>query len=176
MLTFYLNLVETPEEKDKVEALYYQYRTLMKYMAMKILRNEETAEDAVGDAMVALIENLDRIEDVYAEKTKSFIYIVIRNVSLNRLKKETRWKKENIEDYANLPLDKADPFESVYVKECLERIEELPDIYRDILQLKVYYKMTNREIAKLLRISEALVRKRLERARNLLFDRGEIYV
>ncbi|MBO5020416.1 MAG: hypothetical protein J6D52_07110 [Clostridia bacterium] len=52
----------------------------------------------------------------------------------------------------------------------------LPDIHRDILQLKVYYEDSDKKIADLLGISHQAVRKRLQRARNalgkLLKERG----
>lgn len=44
----------------------------------------------------------------------------------------------------------------------------LPEIYRDVLLLKVEYEYTDREIAKILGIKTDTVSKRLERARRQL--------
>ncbi|MBQ7096412.1 MAG: sigma-70 family RNA polymerase sigma factor [Clostridia bacterium] len=179
MLSFLLSLADTPEDKQKVEALYYKYRTLMKYIAMKMLHNEDMAEDAVGDALVSLIENLDRIDEVDSVDTKSFIYIVIRNASLNRFNKSIRHKTENIEDFIEYQIDDTDAFEDVYLNDYFRCLTKLAPIYRDVMELKTYYDMSTKDIASVLHISENLVRKRIERARKLLrelAERGEIIV
>ena len=174
MLIYYLNLVDTPEERSKVEQLYYQYRKLMKYMALKILQQEDAAEDAVQDAFVLLIENLNKINDVYSNRTKAFIYIVIRNVALNYIKKQKRSVADDIEAHIDRLFVQQDICEDLYVNEWIVLINELPTIYRDVLQLKAQYELSNKEIAKVLSVSEATVRKRLERARKLLLEkRGE---
>jgi len=168
MLTYLLSMVETPEDKSKVEELYYKYRSLMKYIALKILHNEDMSEDAVSDAFVSLIENLDKIDEVDSNDTKAFVYIVTRCISLNKYNKQKRQATEDIEKFLNKKIDDTDVFEDIFLNDWFIQINNLPSIYKDILELKVYYEMTNKEIAKLLNISTALVRKRLERARNLL--------
>lgn len=174
MLTYYLNMVETPEDKSKVERLYHTYKKLMKFIALKMLRNEEMAEDAVGDALVALIENLNRIGEVDSADTKAFVYIVIRYTALNSYNRSKRHATVNIDDLINYKVDETDAFENIYLNDWFVKINELPTKYRDVLQLKVYYELSVTEIAKLLSISEDLVRKRLERARKML--RGENHV
>ncbi len=168
MLTYLLSMVETPEDKSKVEELYYKYRSLMKYLALKILHNEDMSEDAVSDAFVSLIENLDKIDEVDSNDTKAFVYIVTRCISLNKYNKQKRQATEDIEKFLNKKIDDTDVFEDIFLNDWFIQINNLPSIYKDILELKVYYEMTNKEIAKLLNISTALVRKRLERARNSL--------
>ena len=179
MLLFLLNLVDSPEDKKKVEELYYKYRTLMKYIAMKMLHNEDMAEDAVGDALVSLIENLDRIDGVETDDTKAFVYIVIRNVCLNKYNKSIRHPTENIDDFIEYQLDDTDVFEDIYLNDYFQCFTKLSPIYRDVMELKTYYDMSTKDIASILYISEDLVRKRIERARKLLKDlveRGEINV
>ena len=50
----------------------------------------------------------------------------------------------------------------------MRKIMLLPDIHRDILNLKIYYEYPDKEIADLLGISHQAVRKRLQRARMAL--------
>lgn len=54
MLLFYLSLLDTEEEKTKFERLYYEYRAVMKYKALEILKDEYLAEDAVHEAFIKL--------------------------------------------------------------------------------------------------------------------------
>ncbi len=179
MLLFLLSLVDSLEDKKKVEELYYKYRTLMKYISMKMLHNEDMAEDAVGDALVSLIENLNRIDEVESDDTKSFIYIVIRNASLNRYNKSTKHPAENIDDFIEYQIDDTDVFEEVYLNDYFQCFTKLPPIYRDVIELKTYYDMSTKDIASVLHISEDSVRKRIERARKILkelMESGEINV
>ena len=61
MLYFYISMVETPEEKTKVEQLYLNYRQTMYHVAYQILKDSFEAEDAVHGAFLRVIKNLDKI-------------------------------------------------------------------------------------------------------------------
>ena len=56
------------------------------------------------------------------------------------------------------------------VKAVYEAIKQLPEIYKEILELKIYRDFTDKEIAKFLNISHPTVRKRLQRAREYLLQ------
>ena len=64
MLSFYVSLVETEEEKSLVEALYIKYEQDMYNVAFSILHNNYDAEDAVQEAFLRVIENLDKINRI----------------------------------------------------------------------------------------------------------------
>ncbi len=68
-MIIYLQMIESDEDKSKFEQLYIMYKGLMFHVAMKILKNEFDAEDAVHQAFLSLIENLKKISDV---KYKAF--------------------------------------------------------------------------------------------------------
>ena len=173
MLSFYINLVETQEEKTKVEKIYYEYRTIMKEKANSILRNDFLAEEAVHEAFIRIINNIHKIENIYCHKTKAFVVVIVENVSLSIYKKEK--KAEHI-DFCEveelIPYKKGD-LEKITDTYAYGIIKEMPKIYRDVLLLKIHYDYDNNQIAKALKISHATVRKRLQRARNMLVERME---
>lgn len=170
MLMFYLSLMDTEAEKTKFEQIYHQYRKLMFYIANQILCDDALAEDAVQDAFIKIIENLDKIEDIGSHKTKSFLVIIVRNHSINiyNERKRKAWVPLENADYLlfedlvldkiNNPLEESDVFQKV--------IKKLPVIYRDVITLKYVHEFSNEEIALFLNINEATVRKRMERAKN----------
>ena len=140
----------------------------MKYVALGILKDDYIAEDAVHNAFIKLTRHLNGIEEIESHKTKSFMVIIIRSVSLNMLEKEKKSAPvDNIETISFLN-DKT--FEKIEALELCEMIKSLPDIHRDILELKVYYDMSDKEISDILNISNSAVRKRLQRARNALLN------
>ena len=168
MLLFYLSLLDTEEEQSKLEKLYYQYKALMKYIALDILKDDGMADDAVHDAFIKLTRHLDGIDEIKSHKTKGFIVIVIRSVCLDTLEKEKRNKFCSLEEVADdLSIDDS-ILDNMEAKDICEKIMSLPDIHRDILQLKVYYEYSDKKIADLLGISHQAIRKRLQRARNVL--------
>ena len=176
MLLFYLSLIENEEERSKFEKIYYQYRALMKYIALDILKDDAFAEDAVHEAFIKLARHLDGIEEIVSHKTKAFIVIVIRSVSLDMLAKEKRNKTISFYDTADNLSTEDNVLENMEINEIYEKIMSLPDIHRDIIQLKVYYELSDKKIADVLGISHQAVRKRLQRAREalskLLNERG----
>lgn len=78
-------------------------------------------------------------------------------------------KEEKLID--NLKLEKNEKYSS-YSKinkiEILRFIDEIPYKYSKIIKLYYYGNLSTKEISKVIFISESLVRKRLERGRNLL--------
>ena len=52
-----------------------------------------------------------------------------------------------------------------------EMIEELDPIYRDVLYLRYQYSMKNQDIAKLLKVSESVVKVRYHRAKKILLQK-----
>ena len=66
-MIIYLQMIESDEDKSKFEQLYIMYKGLMFHVAMKILKNEFDAEDAVHQAFLSLIENLKKIAAACAD-------------------------------------------------------------------------------------------------------------
>jgi len=139
----------------------------MFYIANRILNDEYLAEDAVHQAFLKVIENLDKIEDVNCHKTRSYIVTIVRNNAINMYNR----RKRN----TTIPLEQ---MEFCISDETFNRSEDLdyltkavmklPVIYKEILTLKYVQECSNAEIAQTLDISETTVRKRLERARHKL--------
>lgn len=171
MLLFYLSLIENEEEKSKLEKLYYEYKKLMKYIAFEILDNNELAEDAVHEAFIKLTRHLKGIEEIKCHKTKAFIVIVIRSVCFDMLEKEKNYKHSSLTDITNTISVPDGVLENLELEEICLIIKSLPDIHRDIIELKVYYEKSDKEIADISGISHTAVRKRLQRARNALKER-----
>ena len=93
-MLIYLQMIESEEDKSKFEKLYNQYRHLMFSVANKILDNQFDAEDAVHQAFVSIIDNLDKIKEVDCPKTKAYVVIITENKAIDII----RSKKHIIED------------------------------------------------------------------------------
>ena len=90
MLTIYLSLLDTPEDKDKLRAIYEKYHDLMMGVAFKVLGNEHDAQDAVHQAFLTLIKNLEKISRVDCLETRRFCVIITRSRCLDMLRLRKR--------------------------------------------------------------------------------------
>lgn len=180
MLLFYLSLIETEEDKSKFERLYYDYRKLMKHIAIDMLHDEFLAEDAVHEAFIKLTRHISGVNEDDRHKTKAFIVIIIKSVCLDMIRKDKKDKSFSLEEIDSMGYVNDDSFKTLEVEDVYSVISSLSDTYREIIELKVVHNLSDKEIADVLGISNAVVRKRLQRAREILrvklAERGEEYV
>ena len=169
MLLYYLSMIETEEDRAKFEKLYYEYRELMLFVALGVLHNQTLAEDAVQEAFERIVRHIDHIKEPFTDQTKAFIAILTKNMAIDVLRKEKRHQNLHFEDFP-FEIGKESDFSKVETDEIVEQIARLPEIYRDVLNLKFCFEYNDREISDLLHISHAAVRKRMERAKVMLAD------
>lgn len=167
-MILYLTMIDDPEDKSKFEKIYYKYRKLIKYVANRMVMNESFVEDICSIVLIRIAENIHIINDANETKTKNLICILVRNATLDFIRSE---RHQNVHVPAELySMSTSDDvvFDTVIERELFERIKNLPNVYRDVLNLRYYYGMSDKEIAKLLNITESTVRKRMQRVRDLL--------
>ena len=142
----------------------------MKYIAFDILKDEQLAEDAVHNAFIKLIKYLDKIDENNCHKTKSFIVIVIRSVSIDMYRKREKELKFSINEDITYRVSDDFSLTSFGVDDIVSKIEMLPEIYKNVLILKYLQELDDKEIADIFSIKQATVRKRLERAKIMLAE------
>ena len=162
-MLIYLSMIETIEERDIFERVFLKYRYLMLYVAKKILQNHPDAEDAVHEAFIAVIKNIEKFSDVESPKTRSLIVLIVERKAIDILRKK---QKENFLEIneAILGIEMPEPGD-LGVADAIVR---LPAHYREVLLMRYDNGLTNHEIAKLLDITESGVRKLLGRAKRAL--------
>lgn len=177
---FFMQITDE-DDRIKAEILYYRYRNLMYKVSYSILQDKYLAEDAINEAFIRIIKNLHKIDEEDCPKTRNFLVIICRNVSINIYNLRNKIKEyEYLEELAE-DANVIDPEEVVINKECLGRmakaISELDDKYRDVLILRRVYDMSAEEVAGMLGITADNVRKRLQRAKKMVlkkYNKGEL--
>ena len=167
MLMMYLSMVDTQEEKSKIEGIYLQYRKLMFVCANEILNNDFLAEDAVHDAFVKMTGHIKMIDDVKSNKTKHFVIVVVENAAKDIYRKEKRREHESWEKMGDVgcAFSKYHPVELIQPEIA---ILKLPLKYQHVFRLKYICGYDYEEIAKILGITNSAVRKRISRGREML--------
>lgn len=173
MLSFYLSLLETEEQKSFVEQLYTRYEQYMYKSAFGILHNRHDAEDAVHNAFMRIVKNIDNVMHIERSKIKSFIVIIIRNCAITIYRKKKKDSLYDIDD-ENMP-DVADTIDME--QDVLNRIERekirsvlngMKEDQKHILIMRYYLDMSIENIASSLDITYDAARKRLDRAKSSL--------
>ena len=104
MLSFYLSLVETQSDKEKVEFIYLNYYKLMSYVINQYVSNKDDVSDLVHDSMVKIIYNIDKVDVNDEFRTRSFCTTVAKHKAIDFLRKK---------EHHNIPLDENDEFYSL---------------------------------------------------------------
>lgn len=171
----------TPEDAVAAEQLVRDNIAWMLALAERMLRDRSLAEDAVQEAFISALRGLSRFEG--RSSIKTWLHRITVNASLTKLRQLKRLAEKPIDEH--LPeFDRQEcrieapwPYLAT-VQEVLESaelrarvnagIDELPDSYRIVLQLRDIEGYATGEVAALLEISEANVKVRLHRARAAL--------
>ena len=164
-------MLDTEEEKSKFEKVYFKYRQLMFQVANGILKDEYLAEDVVHKSFIKIMKHLDEIKEIECPKTKGFIVIIVKHTAIDLYRKRKREKivqidEEMLIEYRGMAVE----------QEVIDKIENpltvaillLPHHHSEIILLKYSHNYTDKQIAKLLGLSEDNVKKRLQRAKRKL--------
>lgn len=127
-------------------------------LALAILGDRPSAEDAAQEACVVLYRNIPSLRNSLAFRTW-FYRIVVREAS------SIKRKRPKAERSAETPAHDPDPTSSIDVWRALT---SLPPHLRDVIVLRYFEDLTSREIAAILGIHDGLVRFRLMKARRWL--------
>lgn len=155
--------------KTKAERLYYAYRRQMFAAAYEILGDSTLAEEAIQNSFEKIIKSRCKINEKDEKRVRALLRLVCRNAAVDILRKNKRvyelredFPDEESGDIADIIVSKEN------LTELLDCIDSLRPVYRDVMLLKFYHGYENREIAKMLGITEDAVRKRIERGRREL--------
>jgi len=175
-MLIYLNLIETEEEKNKFEQIYNSYKHTMFYVAKSILKDDYLSEDAVHNAFINIAKSMDNINEVDSYRTKGYVVVIVRNISLNMLKIQN--KTVDVDELEERITDDLNLEDEVLLKlsfdSIIEEITSLPVIYKDVLYLSYVEDLNTQEISRLINISNEAVKKRLQRGRKILVKKLEI--
>lgn len=162
-MLLYLQIIESDEDKSKFEQIYLYYSKLMFWAANRILENKSDAEDAVHQAFVSIIENLNKISQIECPKTKAFVVIVVENKAKDILRSRKHIADNEFDEAAyGMEIELPDG------NELAGALSRLPVQYRNVILLRHAYGYRPKEIGKILGCSQDSVYKLLQRSKEAL--------
>jgi RNA polymerase sigma-70 factor (ECF subfamily) len=150
------------------------------FLLLSLLGNPADAEDAAQETVIKVYRNLHLFRG--DSQFRTWVLSIARNEGLGRLRKAASRREDSLDaamdgqdgDYtpAILTSWREIPTEALERKELSDLlrkgIDELPEIYRNVILLRDIEELDVRETADVLGISEGAVKVRLHRARAML--------
>ena len=168
MLIFLLAALESEEDRREFAVIYEQHHARLENAAMRILKNQTDAEDAVQNAFMQVIRHFEKISEISCKDLPFWLISIVKNESLMILRKRRRIIP--LPDIESL----VDTAKAVtQYSELVELLRQLPDTYRAVLEMKILFGYSDQDIAKGLGISETAVSTRASRGRALLREIAE---
>ncbi len=166
-------LARVDAEEDLLEAAIRDHGRMVYRIAYAVLRNPADAEDAAQEAFLRALSyrrDMFRVRD-----QKAWLARIAWRVAVERRKLTTMAAARSEEVGAHLQSPDRSAERLLLDAERVELLQELisalPDTLRDALVLSTLEELSSREVGTVLRVSEAAVRSRSFRARQILRER-----
>ena len=151
-------------DQEGLRMLFDLYYTPLCVFAYKYFDSYEKAEDVVQEAFINLWEKERMIE--FTGSIKSYLFSIVRNNSINQVRKDSKFRFEEIENQAFDIIE--DKFENQLLEERRENlykeIAELPTQCKNVFEAIAFDKMKYAEVAKEMDISINTVKTHYSRA------------
>ena len=152
--------------REAFEYLFKAHLPRLYRAAYFFLKNIDDAADICQEAFLRAYKNLSRFDE---DRTfYPWIYRILKNLCLNKIRrpKNIRLDQELIDSVAGpYPDPEKELIQNEEIKRLRMALDKLPEMYREILFLKVYEDATYDEISEILSIPRGTVMSRLYNAR-----------
>jgi RNA polymerase sigma-70 factor (ECF subfamily) len=158
--------------------LIQPYQRFIYHIVLAVLKNEAEAEDAVQQALLNAFRSLEGFRS--DSQFRTWLCSIALNEARLRLRQQRRVAFVSLDDSDSIDIDSlpslADTsisaLEGMGRKQTRKLIElaaqELPTLYREVLQLRYLDQLSTSETARLLGASTSSIKTRLHRARRML--------
>ena len=139
------------------------YQDLYRF-ALCMMHHPQDAEDACLTSWEKVIKNLDKIDKIDCQKTKSFLVIIVERTAIDLYGKNQK-KNQKVQEMDEF---ETSPFFCKHERgygesEMMEVFHKIPKLYAEVLILRYVNELGVSEIAELLNIKQNTVSKRIAR-------------
>jgi RNA polymerase sigma factor (sigma-70 family) len=155
-----------------IEAYYLRYGPMVLRRCRRMLKNEQSAHDAMQEVFLKVLTNQDRLTGMYPS---ALLYRIATNVCLNRIRND---RKHTVSEYLDLLHNTSFFEERGGIDSAKKLLEYVLGQEKEAAQkLAVMYfinGMTIKEIAETTKLSVSGVHKQLEKLRRKIKEKGEV--
>ena len=147
-----------------------QYSERLLYCAMGILKNESLAQDALQEGMINIWKNLHKFKRNSHPFT--WCYIIVRNASLNELKKEKKHLSADLDSAYAAQGSSELKWDSEQINAKVQLVlAGLPEKQQLVFELRYYQDMSFKDIAELTGTSVGALKANYHHAENKMEER-----
>ncbi len=129
---------------------------------------DELAKDYTQDCFIEIFRNYHKYDPAKGD-LGAWIYVVARNILLKKIKANKKNPVKHVDDFSYFEvMDEGELQYPIDPEDLIVHIQELPEGYRQVLNLYVFEKKSHKEIAEILGISSSTSRSQLARAKKYL--------
>lgn len=176
MLASTLAAIESDNDRNFIAEIYSKYRAPMYQKALSLLHNSHDAEDAVETAMLKLIDRIELLRGCNRASLRSYLISCAKNAAIDRLRRNFhQYSFDDVQARIEaIPSERdvdAGLLRASQANAMADALLRMPERERELLRMKYYEELSDREIAEVLGIRCGSIRTCLMRARRRL---GEI--
>lgn len=151
--------------REEFEEKYHLYSQDLMNISFGYTRDNDASLDVIQNVFLKFFKS-DKTFDTAMEERFWLIRVTINESKdyLRRNKRITNVDEDVIDAFPSNDEDKED----IRLKKLSIKVKELPEKYRRVIILHYYDSLPVKDISEILNISNDAVKKRLERARNML--------
>jgi len=142
------------------QKIWNNFNEVLYLFILKRVKNKNTTNDIFQNTFLKIHKNLSKLKK--EEKIKAWIFQIARNEIINHFNNESIYEEQFS--------DKKDIFQQKYKQICCfdKFINDLPKIYREVIELVYIKGQKQKDVAKILEISLENVKARIRRAKDIL--------
>ncbi|MDC0579813.1 RNA polymerase sigma factor [Bacteroidia bacterium] len=163
-------LIRRCKEHDRSaqKMLFEKYANKMMAVCIRYCKNQEDAKDLLQDGYYKVFTSIKSFKG--NSKIDTWMTRIFINIALNkqRLGRNKYNHYEFDTNFEKAEMSEEVPNEEIDAKIVINALNELPDIYKVVLNLYAIDGLSHKDIAKQLGISEGSSKSRLSRGRSLL--------
>ncbi len=174
MLALIISSVDlNADEKGKFEAIYYTHKNTLYFQVLKIVKNENDAEDILQEAFIKIAKNIKAVGDLDSKETLSFLIVITKNTAYDYIRKSSKIEElplyETEDAIDESALDNL--VSSIEYKEIVSVISSIPSPYNEVLYLHFVKDYSIKKTADILNKKTATVKMQLVRGKRILADK-----
>ncbi len=159
------------QDRNAQKQLYEKFSGKLFVVAMRYMKNRESAEDVLQESFIKVFRHLDTFR--FDCPLEAWLRKIVVNTALKALKKQDGWSQSLEGDYM---IDEEfhynnQGYQDLSYNELMKMIGELPEGCRTIFNLYAIEGFKHHEIAEMLHVSEGTSKSQYSRAKSLLQDK-----
>lgn len=176
--------MEDEDDRAYMTRLYREYRALMLKTAWEYSEDSGTVDDVVSESCIALIRHLGKLKAMEKGALRAYIVTTVRNKAIDELRRQNLRQKNFVsmdEEAVDSAAELAAFERKLNLRHEMDAVKEaiaaLPTEEQDVLRLKFFHRIPDKEIAARMEIAENRVRTLIKKARKqlklMLYGEGE---